>query len=83
MFSLVEGLLTSCVVFFIPYFSLRSATTYDGHDLADLGPFSFMAASILILAVTLRVSLLHVLLIELCTHHGLTALILLFFSALS
>ena len=53
--SLLEGFITSCVIFFVTYGCLIDEVRYDGLDLATKNSFAFMTATILILCVTLRV----------------------------
>lgn len=56
-FSLVEGLLTSCILFFVSYFTLTDGVMADGKDLASGASLAFMTASILIITVTFRVGM--------------------------
>jgi len=53
--SLLEGVLTSCAIYFITYGTLVDGTNHNGQDLADGQVFAFLYASILIVTVTLRV----------------------------
>ena len=55
--SLLEGLMTSCVVFFFTYGSLNNGINHAGHDVSGRDAFTFMTSSMLIIAVTLRVSI--------------------------
>ena len=54
--SLAEGVITSAVLFFIPYGAFHDAIQPDGTDLAGHKSFGVVVASALIIAVTLRVS---------------------------
>ena len=56
--SLAEGVITSAVLFFIPYGAFHDALRPDGTDLAGHKAFGVVVASALIVAVTLRVSIL-------------------------
>ena len=53
--SVAEGILTSLVLFFTPYFSLNNAIKPNGQDIAGHKAFGNMVASCLIVTVTLRV----------------------------
>ncbi|KAK3098825.1 hypothetical protein FSP39_023456 [Pinctada imbricata] len=52
-----EGLVTSLILFFVPYGALHDATHSDGVDLADHQSFGVVVASILVVAVNLRCAL--------------------------
>ena len=54
--SAAEGIISSLVLFFIPYGAFFNAVRPDGHDLVSHNAFGCVVASILIVAVTLRVS---------------------------
>ena len=54
--SVAEGIITSLVLFFIPYGAFHDAVKPDGTDLVGHKAFGCVVASILIVAVTLRVS---------------------------
>ena len=53
--SVAEGIVTSLVLFFIPYGAFYDALKPDGTDLAGHKAFGCLVASTLIVAVTLRV----------------------------
>lgn len=53
--SIVEGILTSLVLFMFPYAAFNMFVDPSGDDAADLKSFGFTVASILIVVVTLRV----------------------------
>jgi len=55
--SLLEGILTSCGIFFFSYGCLIDGIEHDGKDMVSLETLSFMSSSILIAVVTLRVSI--------------------------
>ncbi|CAF1236658.1 unnamed protein product [Rotaria sordida] len=52
--SVIHGILTSCVIFFVPYLSISNATRSDGITLADLQSFGFAIATILVIIVNLE-----------------------------
>ena len=54
--SVAEGIITSLVLFFIPYGAFQDAMKPDGSDIGGHKAFGVTVASILIVAVTLRVS---------------------------
>lgn len=51
-----QGILSSLVLFFIPYGALRHAVSPVGVDNSDLQFFGVVVASILVVAVNIRVS---------------------------
>ena len=53
--SVAEGIISSLVLFFIPYGAFFNGIRPDGTDLAGHKAFGVMVASTLIIAVTLRV----------------------------
>ena len=53
--SVAEGLITSFVLFFVSYGAFFKATHSDGTDLVDLQSLGVAVASILVVAVNLRV----------------------------
>ena len=61
LLSAGEGFLTSIVLFFIPYGAFYMGVNPWGTDLADLQSFGVVIASILVVAVNLRVSIVHLL----------------------
>ena len=56
--SVAEGIITSMILFFIPYGAFHDAISSSGTDLIGHKAFGVVVASILIVAVTLRVSIL-------------------------
>ena len=58
MQSVGEGMISSIVLFFIPYGAFHDAVRPDGTDLVGHKALGVTVASILIVAVTLRVSIL-------------------------
>ena len=54
--SVAEGIITSLVLFFIPYGAFHDAVKPDGLDVVGHKAFGCVVASTLIVAVTLRVS---------------------------
>ena len=57
--SVGEGIITSMVLFFIPFAAFHDAVDADGTDLVGHKSFGLVVASILIVAVTIRVSCVH------------------------
>ena len=55
--SVGEGIITSLVLFFIPYGAFHDAVRPDSTDLSGHKAFGLVVCSILIVAVTLRVSI--------------------------
>ena len=55
--SVAEGIISSLVLFFIPYCAFHDALRPDGTDLANHKAFGVMVAATLIVTVTLRVSI--------------------------
>jgi phospholipid-translocating ATPase len=53
--SAAEGVLSSVVLFFIPYAAFQDAIQANGTDISGLQSFGTVVASILILVVSLRV----------------------------
>jgi hypothetical protein len=58
-FSAGEGIFTSLVLFFIPYFAFKYGVHYDGTDLSDHQSLGCAVASTLVVAVNLRVIICH------------------------
>ncbi|XP_048732030.2 phospholipid-transporting ATPase ID-like isoform X2 [Ostrea edulis] len=56
-FSAGEGIFTSIVLFFIPYFAFKYGVHYDGTDLSDHQSLGCAVASTLVVAVNLRCAL--------------------------
>jgi phospholipid-translocating ATPase len=54
--SLVEGIITSLILFMFPYAVFTNFIGPNGKDLSDHNSFGFTVASILIVVVTIRVS---------------------------
>lgn len=55
VFSATEGIITSLILFFIPYFAFQNGVHYDGTDLSDHQSLGCAVASTLVVAVNLRV----------------------------
>jgi len=53
--SVIEGIVSSLVLFFMPYFAFYNAVKPDGRDIAGHKAFGCVVASSLIVTVTLRV----------------------------
>ena len=53
--SLLEGFLTSIILFFIPYGAYHDSVDSGGADVADSSTFGVVVSSSLIMVVTLRV----------------------------
>lgn len=56
LFSVMHGIVSSLVLFFIPYGTMYLSVTNDGKDAADLQSFGFAVATILVIVVNLQVS---------------------------
>lgn len=54
--SVAEGIITSLVLFFVPYAAFQEAVQPTGIDISGYRAFGCMVASALIITVTLRVS---------------------------
>ena len=54
--SVIEGILSSLILFFIPYGALLNSADEDGIDKADIQSFGTVVAATLVVAVNLRVS---------------------------
>ena len=54
--SVIEGILSSLILFFIPYGAFTNAVDHRGLDKADLQSFGTVVAATLVVAVNLRVS---------------------------
>jgi phospholipid-translocating ATPase len=52
--SVIHGILTSCIIFFVPYLSLSNSTRPGGMTQADLQSFGFMVATIMVIVVNLE-----------------------------
>lgn len=55
--SIVEGIVTSIVLFFIPYGAFHDGLSTSGTDMADSQAYGVVVASILVVAVNLRVNM--------------------------
>lgn len=53
--SAAEGVISSVVLFFVPYAAFQDAVKANGSDISGLQSFGTVVASILILVVSLRV----------------------------
>lgn len=56
LWSVVEGIVTSLILFFIPYGAFQNGVSPWGSDISDHQSFGVAVASILVVAVNLRVS---------------------------
>jgi len=56
LFTIIEGVFASIIVYFIPYCVMQHAVQPDGRELADHKTFGVVVESVLTIAVTLRVS---------------------------
>ena len=54
--SIAEGVISSLVLFFIPYGTFNYALRHDGLDVSDLHALATVISAALIVVVTLRVS---------------------------
>jgi len=52
--SVIHGILTSCIIFFVPYLSVSNSTRPSGMTQADLQSFAFMVATIMVIVVNLE-----------------------------
>ena len=52
--SVIHGILTSCIIFFVPYLSVSNSTRPGGMTQADLQSFGFMVATIMVIVVNLE-----------------------------
>jgi len=57
LFSVMHGIISSLVLFFIPYGTMYLSVTDDGKDAADLQSFGFAVATILVIVVNLQCGL--------------------------
>jgi len=53
--TIIEGVFSAVVIYFIPYCIMRHAVQPDGRELVDHKTFGVVVASVLTIAVTLRV----------------------------
>ncbi|CAF4543736.1 unnamed protein product [Rotaria sp. Silwood1] len=52
--SVIHGILTSCIIFFVAYLSVSNSTRPNGITQADLQSFGFMVATIMVIVVNLQ-----------------------------
>ncbi|CAF2372959.1 unnamed protein product [Rotaria sp. Silwood2] len=52
--SVIHGILTSCIIFFVPYLSVSNTTRPGGMTQADLQSFGFIVATIMAIIVNLE-----------------------------
>ncbi len=57
LFSVMHGIISSLVLFFIPYGTMYHSVNSDGKESADLQSFGFAVATILVIVVNLQVKL--------------------------
>jgi phospholipid-translocating ATPase len=55
LFSVMHGIISSIVLFFIPYGTMFHSVDPNGKDAADLQSFGFAVATILVVVVNLQV----------------------------
>ena len=55
LFSVMHGIISSLVLFFIPYGTMYQSVNADGKDAADIQSFGFSVATILVIVVNLQV----------------------------
>ncbi len=55
LFSVMHGIISSLILFFIPYGAMYQGVSPDGKDAADLQSFGFAVATILVIVVNLQV----------------------------
>jgi phospholipid-translocating ATPase len=56
LFSVMHGIVSSLVLFFIPYGTMYHSVMSDGKEAADLQSFGFAVATILVIVVNFQVS---------------------------
>jgi phospholipid-translocating ATPase len=54
--SVMHGIITSLILFFIPYGTMNFSVQSDGKDASDIQSFGFAIATILVIVVNLQVS---------------------------
>ncbi|CAF4383275.1 unnamed protein product [Rotaria magnacalcarata] len=52
--SVIHGILTSCIIFFVPYLSVSNSTRPGGMTQADLQSFGFIVATVMAIIVNLE-----------------------------
>ncbi len=52
--SVIHGILTSCIIFFVPYLSVSNTTRPGGMTQSDLQSFGFIIATIMVVVVNLE-----------------------------
>jgi len=57
--TIVEGVFSAIIIYFIPYLTMRHAIQPDGRGLVDHKTFGVVVESVLTIAVILRVGNLH------------------------
>lgn len=57
LFSVMHGIISSLVLFFIPYGTMYYSVDPNGKDASDLQSFGFAVATILVIVVNLQVTL--------------------------
>ena len=57
LFSVMHGIVSSLVLFFIPYGTMYHSVAWDGKDAADLQSFGFAVATILVIVVNFQCGL--------------------------
>jgi phospholipid-translocating ATPase len=53
--SVIHGIISSLILFFIPYGTMHYSVRPDGRDAADIQSFGFAVATILVIVVNLQV----------------------------
>jgi phospholipid-translocating ATPase len=56
LFSVMHGIVSSLVLFFIPYGTMYHSVMWDGKEAADLQSFGFAVATILVIVVNFQVN---------------------------
>ena len=56
LFSVMHGIISSLVLFFIPYGTMFQSVDAFGKDAADIQSFGFAVATILVIVVNLQVN---------------------------
>jgi phospholipid-translocating ATPase len=59
LFSVIHGIISSLILFFIPYGTMYYNVSPNGKDAADLQSFGFAVATILVIVVNLQVNKTH------------------------
>ena len=56
LFSVMHGIVSSLVLFFIPYGTMYQGVSGNGKDIADIQSFGFVIATVLVVVVNFQVN---------------------------